>query len=220
MVDFLCNTCNRHSDKTGERFFHIVIPLFIGIIGFVIATLTMNLAARYLALYVRYLISPIDMHLTIHSFLMAQSLTGYICFLTWMSNTFVHSPSKRAVALAFVNAFSQLGNVGSSYVLRIIFDILTCDRYFDEQIRVANVLGSYIYSLIRHLHFNERAWYCYVSHLQTGACQPEQASGATRVLSGKAKIPTLRINVFLRHTIPGIRFDTAGPCITPLRVSF
>ena len=124
MVDFLCNTCNRHSDKTGERFFHIVIPLFIGIIGFVIATLTMNLAARYLALYVRYLISPIDMHLTIHSFLMAQSLTGYICFLTWMSNTFVHSPSKRAVALAFVNAFSQLGNVGSSYVLRIIFDIL------------------------------------------------------------------------------------------------
>ncbi|KAH9979391.1 MFS general substrate transporter [Lactifluus volemus] len=90
---------SRHSDKTGERFFHIVIPLFIGIIGFVTATLTMRLAARYLAL-----------------FLMAQSLTGYICFLTWTSNTFAHSPSKRAVALAFVNAFSQLGNIASSYV--------------------------------------------------------------------------------------------------------
>ncbi|KAH9979384.1 MFS general substrate transporter [Lactifluus volemus] len=78
---------SRHSDKTGERFFHIIIPLFIGII------------ARYLAL-----------------FLMAQSLAGSICLFTWTSNTFAHPPSKRAVALAFVNATSQLGNIGSSYV--------------------------------------------------------------------------------------------------------
>ena len=40
----------RHSDRTGERFFHIVTPLFVGIIGFVIAIATMNLAARYIAL--------------------------------------------------------------------------------------------------------------------------------------------------------------------------
>lgn len=37
---------------TEERFFHIVIPLFVGIIGFVIAISTMRLAARYFALYV------------------------------------------------------------------------------------------------------------------------------------------------------------------------
>jgi hypothetical protein len=76
----------------------------------------MRPAARYLALYLLYLIAPIDRQLTIHSFLMAQSLAGYICFLTWTSNTFVHPPSKQAVALAFINASSQLGNIGSSYV--------------------------------------------------------------------------------------------------------
>jgi len=90
---------SRHSDRTGERFFHIVIPLFIGIIGFIIAISTMRLAARYFAL-----------------FLMAQSYAGFICFLTWTSNTFARPPSKRAVALAFVNAFSQLGNIVGSYL--------------------------------------------------------------------------------------------------------
>ncbi|CEL62242.1 putative transporter C1683,12 OS=Schizosaccharomyces pombe (strain 972 / ATCC 24843) GN=SPBC1683.12 PE=3 SV=1 [Rhizoctonia solani AG-1 IB] len=65
----------RHADKTGERFLHISIPLFIGIIGFVIAIATMNIAAR----------------------------------LCWIN-------PKRAVALAFINAFSQLGNVAGSYV--------------------------------------------------------------------------------------------------------
>ena len=42
----------RHSDVTCERFFHIVIPLCIGIVGFIIAISTMRLAARYVALYV------------------------------------------------------------------------------------------------------------------------------------------------------------------------
>ncbi|KAI0307088.1 MFS general substrate transporter [Multifurca ochricompacta] len=90
---------NRHSDKTGERFFHIVIPLSIGIAGFILAISTMKLAARYFAL-----------------FLMAQSYSGFICFLAWTSNTFARPPSKCAVALAFVNAFSQLGNIAGSYV--------------------------------------------------------------------------------------------------------
>lgn len=42
----------RHSDKTGERFYHITIPLLIGILGFVIAISTMNTAARYVSLFV------------------------------------------------------------------------------------------------------------------------------------------------------------------------
>ncbi|KAH9045324.1 MFS general substrate transporter [Lactarius pseudohatsudake] len=90
---------SRHSDRTEERFFHIVVPLLIGIVGFIIALSTMRLAARYFAL-----------------FLMAQSYAGFICFLTWTSNTFSRSASKRAVALAFINAFSQLGNIAGSYV--------------------------------------------------------------------------------------------------------
>ncbi|OJT09055.1 hypothetical protein TRAPUB_80 [Trametes pubescens] len=91
-------TC-RHSDKTRERFWHIAIPLAFGIVGFIIAISTMSLAARYISL-----------------FLMAQSYAGFIVFLTWISNSIPRPPSKRAVALAFINAFSQLGNIAGSYV--------------------------------------------------------------------------------------------------------
>jgi MFS family permease len=40
----------RHSDKVGERFFHIAASQVVGIIGFIIAMSTMNTAARYISL--------------------------------------------------------------------------------------------------------------------------------------------------------------------------
>jgi len=89
----------RHSDKTKERFFHVVIPMLVGIAGFIIALATMRTAARYVAL-----------------FLMAQSYAGFIVFLSWISNSIPNPPAKRAVALALINAVSQLGNVAGSYV--------------------------------------------------------------------------------------------------------
>ncbi|VDC06986.1 unnamed protein product [Peniophora sp. CBMAI 1063] len=88
-----------HSDKAGERFWHIAASLSLGIVGFVIAMATLNTAARYVSL-----------------FLMAQSYAGYVIFYAWISNSFARPPSKRAVALAFTNAFAQLGNVAGSYV--------------------------------------------------------------------------------------------------------
>jgi MFS family permease len=88
-----------HSDKTGERCLHIVVPLAFGLVGFIIAISTMNTAARYISL-----------------FLMAQSYAGFIVFLTWISNSIPRPTAKRAVALAFINAFSQLGNIAGSYV--------------------------------------------------------------------------------------------------------
>lgn len=42
----------RHSDKAGERYHHITIPLWIGVVGFMIAMSTMNTAARYFSLCV------------------------------------------------------------------------------------------------------------------------------------------------------------------------
>jgi len=47
---------------------------------------------------------------------MAQSYAGFIVFISWMSNSIPKPPAKRAVALALINAFSQLGNVAGSYV--------------------------------------------------------------------------------------------------------
>ncbi|KAI0318323.1 sugar transporter [Amylostereum chailletii] len=90
---------SRHSDKIGERFWHIAGALGVGIVGFVIAISTMNTAARYVSL-----------------FFMAQSYAGLVCFVAWISSSFARPPSKRAVAIAFINAFSQLGNVAGSYV--------------------------------------------------------------------------------------------------------
>ncbi|KAH8106011.1 MFS general substrate transporter [Cristinia sonorae] len=90
---------SRHSDKVGERFWHIAIPLCIGIVGFVIAICTMNTAGRYISL-----------------FLMSQCYPGFVVLYAWVANTFPRPPSKRAVALALINAFSQLGNVAGSYV--------------------------------------------------------------------------------------------------------
>ncbi|KAG9101247.1 hypothetical protein FS749_008920 [Ceratobasidium sp. UAMH 11750] len=89
----------RHADKSGERFLHVTVPLFVGLVGFIIAIATMNTAARYISL-----------------FLMAQAYAGLIVLLSWVSNSIPRPPAKRAVALAFINAFSQLGNIAGSYV--------------------------------------------------------------------------------------------------------
>jgi len=90
---------SKHSDKQDERFYHIACPLLVGILGFIIAISTMNTAARYVSLC-----------------LMSLSYCGYIVMFAWVSNSIPRPPSKRAVALALTNCFSQLGNVAGSYV--------------------------------------------------------------------------------------------------------
>ena len=47
---------------------------------------------------------------------MAQSYAGYVCALAWIPNTIPRPPSKRAVALALINAVTQLGNISGSYM--------------------------------------------------------------------------------------------------------
>ncbi|KAK3938129.1 putative tartrate transporter protein [Diplogelasinospora grovesii] len=88
-----------HSDRAQEKFFHISLPMVGGIIGFIISMSTENIAARYVAL-----------------FLQASSYAGFVVFYSWIASSFPRPPAKRAVAIAMVNAFSQLGNVAGSYV--------------------------------------------------------------------------------------------------------
>ena len=83
-----------HADRCQERFWHIVGPVCVGLVGFVISMSTENVAARYIAL-----------------FLQASSYAGFIVFYSWISSSFPRPPAKRAVAIAMINAFSQLGNV-------------------------------------------------------------------------------------------------------------
>ncbi|KAG1898616.1 MFS general substrate transporter [Suillus fuscotomentosus] len=88
----------RHSDITGDRFWHIAGPLLVGIAGFIIAISTMNTGMRYLSL-----------------FLMAQSPIAYAVALTWVMNTFSQSQSKRAAAIALINTMASVGNATSPY---------------------------------------------------------------------------------------------------------
>ena len=71
----------------------------MGVVGFVISMSTLHTAGRYVAL-----------------FLQAGSYAGFIVFYSWISSSFPRPPAKRAVAIALINAFSQLGNVAGSYV--------------------------------------------------------------------------------------------------------
>lgn len=56
-----------HADRTQEKFWHIVVPIFFGLIGFIISMSTTNTAGRYVAL-----------------FLQAQSYAGFIVFYSWI----------------------------------------------------------------------------------------------------------------------------------------
>lgn len=42
-----------HADRTGEKFWHIVGPIFGGLVGFIISMSTLNTAGRYVALFLQ-----------------------------------------------------------------------------------------------------------------------------------------------------------------------
>ncbi|KAF8842307.1 MFS general substrate transporter [Paxillus ammoniavirescens] len=88
----------RHSDSSGDRFWHIAGPQMMGIIGFTMAISTMNTTIRYISL-----------------FFMTQASVAFVVFMAWVSNSIPDSSSKRAVAIAFVNTIATFGNIGASY---------------------------------------------------------------------------------------------------------
>lgn len=89
-----------HADKTGERYLHIVIPMCVAIIAYIIAATTMNTAARYISMM-----------------LMVPSVySAFVVGLAWISNTMPRPPAKRAAALAFINAVSNCSSIYASYL--------------------------------------------------------------------------------------------------------
>lgn len=77
VITTYCNA--RHADKTGERYFHITIPLWISVIAYIIAATTTALGPRYLAMML--------MPSTVYA--------GYVVALAWISNTLPRPPAKR-----------------------------------------------------------------------------------------------------------------------------
>lgn len=99
MFAFICVYLNAlHADRTGERYWHMSVPLAVGILGFIIASATRNTGARFFAM-----------------FIMASSYAGYVIILSWSANTIPRPPYKRAVALAMINCISNTGNIVGSF---------------------------------------------------------------------------------------------------------
>jgi MFS family permease len=107
-----------HADRTEERFWHIVGPIMFGMAGFVISMVTENTAARYVALFMQASSYAGKSHPYHHPCVpkLIIIFSGFIVFYSWISSSFPRPPAKRAVAIAMINAFSQLGNIAGSYV--------------------------------------------------------------------------------------------------------
>lgn len=89
-----------HADKTGERFWHIVLPLCVGVFAFILAVATHTTGPRYAAMCL----------------MVPGVYTGYVVVLAWISNSMPRPPAKRAAALAFINAISNTSSIYASYM--------------------------------------------------------------------------------------------------------
>ncbi|KAG9695591.1 MFS transporter, partial [Aureobasidium melanogenum] len=98
VITAFCNAL--HADRTGERFFHITIPLLFAVAAFILAACTTSTAPRYVAMML----------------MVPGVYTGYVVALAWISNTIPRPPAKRAAALAGINAISNASSIYASYM--------------------------------------------------------------------------------------------------------
>jgi len=88
-----------HSDRTQERYWHIVVPLVVTTISNIIAASTLNTAARYLAMM-----------------LMPSSFVAAVVILSWAAGSLSQPAVKRAAALALIIAVSNTPNIWTPYL--------------------------------------------------------------------------------------------------------
>lgn len=67
-----------HADRTGERYFHITLPLYFAVAAYIIAAATTSIGPRYIAM----MLMPAGVY------------TGYVVALAWISNTLPRPPAK------------------------------------------------------------------------------------------------------------------------------
>ncbi|KAF2738716.1 major facilitator superfamily transporter [Polyplosphaeria fusca] len=146
-----------HADRTQDRFWHIVGPIIGGLVGFIISMSTENVAARYVAL-----------------FLQTSAYAGFIVFYSWISSSFPRPPAKRAVAIALINAFSQLGNIAGSYVWNLPENGYRKSYGIVTAMFGVTIVGCFIFKVIlqrlnKKLEAGEQAWETHGDVLQQTA---------------------------------------------------
>ncbi|KAL1875715.1 hypothetical protein VTK73DRAFT_9904 [Phialemonium thermophilum] len=108
-----------HSDRTKERWLHVVWPQVFCSAGFIISAVTLNVAARYIS-----------------TFMMMSIYASFGCILSWVSTSLPRPSTKRAIAYAVVNAGSNFASIYASY----FYPSSQGPRYW--QANVANVAFS------------------------------------------------------------------------------
>jgi hypothetical protein len=69
-----------HADKTGERFLHIICPPMLAMVMYVIAVVTTNFAARYVAMCL----------------MVGGTYSGYVVALGYISNSELPNTSRKS----------------------------------------------------------------------------------------------------------------------------
>ncbi|KAG7192181.1 uncharacterized protein KQ657_001895 [Scheffersomyces spartinae] len=90
----------RHADKTGERYFHVVIPLLLSMVSFIIAVATLSTAGRYFAMCM----------------MVPSMYCAFTVILTWMSNCVPRPPLKRAISLSLMNCLANSTSIWNAYL--------------------------------------------------------------------------------------------------------
>ncbi|KAL7275358.1 hypothetical protein RUND412_001694 [Rhizina undulata] len=85
-----------HSSRSGERMWHVVVPMMVGCLGNVLVTAGTGVGVRFFAMF----LMPMGV------------LSGFQVILAWAANSFPRPLAKRSVCIASVN---MLGNVASIY---------------------------------------------------------------------------------------------------------
>uniref|UniRef100_A0A0L0NVJ3 Membrane protein n=1 Tax=Candidozyma auris TaxID=498019 RepID=A0A0L0NVJ3_CANAR len=89
-----------HADRTGERFWHVVLPLIVALIAFIIAVSTLNIGARYFSMVI----------------MVPAIYCSFTTILSWMSNSCPRPPLKRAIALSLMNCLSNSASIWNAYL--------------------------------------------------------------------------------------------------------
>ncbi|PNY24303.1 transporter [Tolypocladium capitatum] len=88
------------SDKLSERYFHLVTPLAVGMVGYIVAAATQTLAGRYFSL-----------------FLMLGGVYGsFDVTYAWISSTLPRPIEKRSAAFAIANMVGNIAQIYSPYL--------------------------------------------------------------------------------------------------------
>ena len=98
-----------NADRTGERYYHFTIPVWVSIAGYIISASALNVPARYFSMMI----------------MLPGVYTAFTLGLTWAANTIPRPPAKRAALLALCNACANCSSIYGPF----LYPSYTAPRY-------------------------------------------------------------------------------------------